>query len=85
VLQAFGADPSDPDRQRFVPRARADGSPRWLANLQQLALDRLQAAGISAGHIGADRRCTVEAASDFFSFRREGVTGRMAALVWRSR
>ncbi len=82
VLHAFGAQPADPDPQRFVPRTRADGSARWLADLQRLARDRLLAAGVAAAHIGADARCTVEAASDFFSFRRDGVTGRMAALVW---
>ncbi|MFN8893026.1 MAG: laccase domain-containing protein, partial [Betaproteobacteria bacterium] len=27
--------------------------------------------------------CTVAGASGFFSFRRDGVTGRMAAAVWR--
>ena len=81
VLAAFGAAPDTTDRLRFVPRARADGSPRWLANLPQLARDRLQAAGVR--RIGGGGWCTVEQASDFFSFRRDGVTGRMAAMVWR--
>ncbi len=86
VVHAFGADPApvevDPHSQRFLPRLRADGSAGWLVDLQGLARDRLHAAGVVAGHIGADRRCTVESASELFSFRRDGVTGRMAALVW---
>jgi YfiH family protein len=80
VLRAFGDAPAVPDPLRFVPRARADGSPRWLANLPQLARDRLQAAG--ARGVSSGGGCTVEQASDFFSYRRDGVTGRMAALVW---
>ncbi len=81
VLQAFGNDPAAPDTQRFVPRARADGSPRWLADLPQLARDRLQAAGVQRVSGGA--WCTVDDASRFFSFRRDGRTGRLAAAIWR--
>ena len=65
---------------RFLPRARADGSMRWLADLPGLARDRLRAAGVTQLSGGA--WCTVEDASRFFSFRRDGVTGRMAAAVW---
>ena len=81
VLQAFGENPAAPDGRRFVYRARPDGQARWLANLVQLARDRLAAAGVL--HIAAAGACTVENRSDFFSFRRDGVTGRMAAAVWR--
>jgi len=81
VLLALGHDPADPDAERFAPRARPDGSPRWLANLPLLARDRLQAAGVA--RITTAGECTVEAESRFFSFRRSGVTGRMAAAVWR--
>lgn len=81
VLQAFGADPRAGDGGRFVARSRPDGSPRWLANLQRLARDRLEALGVV--EISADASCTFEDASRFFSFRRDGVTGRMAAAVWR--
>lgn len=81
VLLALGHNPAAPDAERFVPRARPDGSPRWLAHLPLLARDRLQAAGVV--HITTADECTVEAASRFFSFRRSGVTGRMAAAVWR--
>jgi len=80
VLLAFGADPGHPDPQRFVAGRGADGSPRWLANLPQLARDRLQAAGVRK--IKGGVWCTVEDRSRFFSFRRDRVTGRMAAAVW---
>jgi polyphenol oxidase len=76
VLDAFGAAAA----ARFMPRPRPDGSPRWLADLPGLARDRLSAAGVTLVYGGT--WCTVEDASAFFSFRRDGVTGRMAAAVW---
>ena len=60
----------------FVPQAPG----KWLADLPQLARDRLLAAGVLAVQGGG--WCTVNEASRFFSFRRDRVTGRMAALVW---
>lgn len=78
VLQAFGAlDGSDPP---FVSRPRPDGSARWLADLHGLARARLAAAGVQQTSSGG--LCTVDDASRFFSFRRDGRTGRMAASVW---
>lgn len=81
VLQAFGEDPAAPDVRRFVYRPRPDGAARWRANLPQLAQERLAAAGLR--RVSSAGACTVEDASRFFSFRRDGVTGRMAAAVWR--
>ena len=80
VLAAFGADPAQPDPARFTRRLQP-GPPKWLANLPQLARDRLQAAG--AFHICGAESCTVEDTSRFFSYRRDGLTGRMVAVVWR--
>jgi polyphenol oxidase len=81
VLRAFGHAPGCADVSRFVYHERSDGSARWLADLQGLAQDRLAAAGVAA--VTATPACTVEDASAFFSFRRDGVTGRMAAAIWR--
>jgi YfiH family protein len=81
VLAAFGAATCRADAaRRFTPRPRPDGSPRWLADLAGLARDRLASAGVL--RVAGGRWCTVEDASRFFSFRRDGVTGRMAASVW---
>jgi polyphenol oxidase len=79
VLAAFGADPASPHGDRFVARPRPDGTPRWLAHLPRLASDRLAAAGVMA--VSGGGWCTVEDASRFFSFRRDRVTGRMAAAI----
>jgi len=81
VLRAFGEVPQVAGLRRFTYRARADGAARWLADLPGLARDRLHAAGVRAVTVAG--ACTVEEASSFFSFRRDGVSGRMAAAIWR--
>ncbi|WP_145562955.1 purine nucleoside phosphorylase YfiH [Yersinia aldovae] len=53
---------------------------KYLADIYLLARLRLQAAGIHAIY-GGDR-CTVSEKQQFFSYRRDGMTGRMASLVW---
>ena len=80
VLAAFGAAASE-EPERFVPRG--DSHPnKWLANLPQLARDRLKAVGVQ--RISGGAWCTASDASRFFSYRRDGVTGRMVAVVWRA-
>lgn len=65
----------------FVPHGLAPGAPpRWLADIYRLARVRLHRAGVDAVHGGG--RCTFGEPESFFSYRRDGVTGRMAALVW---
>jgi len=59
---------------------------KWLADLPALARQRLRAAGVSAvyGNDGGDAWCTVNNPSRFFSHRRDGISGRFAALVWKA-
>jgi polyphenol oxidase len=80
VLQAFGASPEGPDEQSFRPLSTSATAPRWLANLASLARDRLLRIGVA--EISGESLCTFTDASRFFSYRRDGVTGRMAAAVW---
>jgi YfiH family protein len=58
---------------------------KWLADLAGLARRRLRALGVDRvhGNDGSAPWCTVTNRSQFFSFRRDGVTGRFAASVWR--
>lgn len=62
----------------FVP---ADGQGKWLADLYLLARLRLARAGVSQVHGG--QWCTHADPVRFYSYRRDGVTGRFASLVWR--
>ncbi len=61
----------------FRPGANAG---KWLADLYLLARQRLQGVGIDNVYGGHD--CTYSDAERFFSYRRDGVTGRMASLIW---
>ena len=79
VLDAFGASAGAAALRHFVPSTAG----KWLADLPGLARDRLNVAGVRAVSGGA--WCSVSDASRFFSYRRDRVTGRMAALVWISR
>ncbi|MDB5815008.1 MAG: hypothetical protein JWN23_2125 [Rhodocyclales bacterium] len=63
----------------FQP-GRAD---RWMADIFLLARQRLVRAGLSPDAIFGGDLCTVGDAVRFFSYRRDGVTGRMASLIWR--
>jgi YfiH family protein len=74
VRDAFMTHDSTAAR-RFAPHGG-----KWLADLPGLARDRLAAAGVPAVHGGA--WCTVEERERFFSYRRDGATGRMAAFLW---
>ena len=56
------------------------GAVKWLADLPGLARQRLAACGVT--RVQDSGACTVEDPSSFFSFRRDGRTGRMAAAVW---
>ena len=81
VLEAFGVAAAPHAQQHALPLPpRADGQHRWRADLAGLARDRLHAAGVS--RVSGGTWCTVTDRSRFFSFRRDGVTGRMAAAVW---
>ncbi len=63
----------------FVPQQSQDGN-KWLADIFQLARLRLVKAGVTA--IFGGGVCTYSDPSRFFSYRRDGETGRMAALIW---
>ncbi|WP_163132937.1 peptidoglycan editing factor PgeF [Agarivorans sp. Alg241-V36] len=60
----------------------SSNSGKYYANIHQLAKQRLSALGLV--DVYADESCTFNNASRFFSYRRDGQTGRMAAAIWLS-
>jgi YfiH family protein len=79
-------------RQAFVDQSPASeacfrdhSGGKYLANLPALARQRLQALGVHAvyGNDGTQPWCTVNNPSVFFSHRRDRVSGRFAAAIWR--
>lgn len=73
-------------RQAFVEQDAAAAQAfvrhddKYLADIYRLAHMRLSACGLQ--HIYGGDRCTVTEAAIFYSYRREGITGRMASLIW---
>ncbi|MDR0233455.1 MAG: peptidoglycan editing factor PgeF [Zoogloeaceae bacterium] len=53
---------------------------KYLADLYALARQRLNAAGVT--RIYGGNHSTFSEPERFFSYRRDGVTGRMASLIW---
>ncbi len=63
-------------QQAFTPSPAG----RWLADIYRLARQRLTAAGVSEVYGGG--YCTYSDSGRFYSYRRDGTTGRMATLIW---
>jgi YfiH family protein len=58
---------------------------KWLADLAGLARWRLHALGVQtvSGNDSTKAWCTVAQNGQFFSYRRDGVTGRFGVCIWR--
>lgn len=77
-LAAAGQEEQAATARAFVPRGGTSG--KHLADLYALARLRLARLGVS--EIAGGDLCTVTDRERFYSYRRDRVTGRMAALVW---
>lgn len=75
VRSAFVADLPE-SAAAFMP----GDTGKWLADIYTLARLRLRRAGVDSLHGGG--LCTVSDAARFYSYRRDGTTGRMASLIW---
>lgn len=74
-------------RQAFVAEDAATASAfrqnrpgHYLADIYALARRRLQSSGVQAIYGGG--YCTFDDADHFYSYRRDGTTGRQASLIW---
>jgi YfiH family protein len=79
VRQAFLAH--DAQAEKVFKKLNAE---KWLCDLYALAKQRLNALGVQRiyGASMNDNFCTFQQQNQFFSFRRDKTTGRMASLIW---
>lgn len=80
VKKAFQESGIPIEPEDFIPLSNKPG--KYLANLYSLAKSRLRSMGIEE-ILGGDK-CTFNNKAQFFSYRRDGVTGRFASLIWLS-
>lgn len=88
AISARGFEVGDDVRMAFLCHTAAFNeyfelsphSQRWMGDLYAIARHILNASGVTMIH-GGDR-CTYKEKNDFFSYRRDGATGRMANLIW---
>lgn len=74
-------------REKFVLKNKEfahcfylDKKKNWHADLKKIALTQLQALGVKS--ISQSPYCTHDNKNLFYSYRRDGETGRMASLIW---
>lgn len=77
VRQAFISHQAEA-QVAFVPHPV--NANKWLADIYQLARLRLAQVGVTAVYGG--EHCTFSDSERFYSYRRDGVTGRQATLIW---
>lgn len=65
----------------FTPAFRQTGATTWLADIYELGRIVLLQAGVALIYGGGS--CTFSQPDEFFSYRRDHETGRMASLIWR--
>jgi hypothetical protein len=67
-------------RENKTPSSLRGEGVKWMADLYMLTRQRLNALGLTQIHGGG--YCTYRDAERFFSYRRDGATGRMGTFIW---
>lgn len=81
VREAFvAAIPTAPDQVQAAFASYPGRPGKFLANMNTLA--RLMLAEEGVTRVWGGEHCTVTESGRFYSYRRDGVTGRQASLIW---
>ena len=65
-------------KEAFIPGRQSPG--KWMMDIYQVARIRLASAGVA--EVSGGGLCTVCDRSHLYSYRRDGVTGRLASMIW---
>lgn len=65
----------------FAEAFRKQKKDKWLADIYRLA--RITLVGVGVEQVFGGGYCTMTDKDRFFSYRRDGKTGRMATLIWK--
>jgi len=77
VVTAFKDEAGDDDISHAFVKLSEE---KWLADIYELARFRLKRLGIN--NVTGGDLCTVTDSQMFYSYRKDGITGRMASLIW---
>lgn len=84
VYDAFVQD-APQDRHHFILQSVCtEGKKKWHADLAGLAQMRLERSFSTQIQVEQSQLCTFTQAEQFYSYRRDGITGRMATVAWLS-
>jgi YfiH family protein len=76
VVQAF----VDFDSNAIAAFEPKNASGKWWADMEHLAILRLAKLGVTS--VARSGLCTYQDSQRFYSYRRDGVTGRQASFIW---
>ena len=77
---AFAVEHTPEERQQAFQETPKDK--KWLANVPLLAKQRLIKLGVLSQNIYLSNECTYAHPERYFSYRREGITGRIASMIF---
>ena len=81
AISASHYEVGDDVREQFVSTAgfTKNDNHRWQMDLYAIAREQLETLGVT---VSGGNFCTYQDKARFFSYRRDGITGRMAGYIW---